>query len=497
MTDPYEVQDRLAFIGLDDKARRALRSLREFLGEAVEPALESFYACVRGNQHTRSFFRDEAHIQAAQASQKRHWSVIAEAKFDDDYVRGVRTVGQTHARIGLEPRWYIAGYARICEGLLRQLIESRWPRTLSGRGRGADQTADVACALVKAAMLDMDFALSTYLETIEAERQRLQAEREAATREQEMANRVLAEALVRLSSGDLRVRVDADLAPAFEELKANFNAAVSALEIAIGAASASAQVVGEGVQQIGTAANDLSRRTEQQAANLEETAAALDQITATVRRSAEGAETAHRMVTEARAEAERSGTVVEQAVSAMDQIEGSSEQIGRIIGVIDEIAFQTNLLALNAGVEAARAGEAGRGFAVVAAEVRALAQRSAEAAKEIKTLITQSGAQVKSGVDLVGEAGKTLSAIAEHVAGIDSLVGEIALSAAEQTRALSEVNTAVNQLDQLTQQNAAMVEETTAATHTLAAQTTDLSRRMTDFTVSTASRNPRGLRSVA
>ncbi|WP_332772475.1 methyl-accepting chemotaxis protein [Phenylobacterium sp.] len=497
MTDRYEIRDRLEFIGLDEAARGALRGLREFLAEALEPALESFYADVRRNKHARSFFRDDGHIRAAQSGQMRHWRVIAEARFDDDYVRGVRTVGETHARVGLEPRWYIAGYARITEGLLRRLLESRWPRGLRGRGRGADDAAEAACALVKAVMLDMDFALSIYLETIEADRQRLQAEREAVARDQETANQALAEALARLSGGDLRARLDADLAPEFAELKSNFNAAISALETAIGAASDSARTVGDGVQQIGSAADDLSRRTEQQAANLEETAAALDQITATVRRSAEGAQTAHRMVTEAQADAARSGVVVEQAVVAMGQIEDSSRQIERIIGAMDEIALQTNLLALNAGVEAARAGEAGKGFAVVAAEVRALAQRSAEAAKEIKTLISQSGAQVKSGVDLVGEAGRTLAAIAGHVAAIDGLVAEMAVSAAEQTRALSEVNSAVNQLDQLTQQNAAMVEQTTAATYALADQSADLSRRMADFTVSPASATARGLRSVA
>ncbi|MES2895904.1 MAG: globin-coupled sensor protein [Pseudomonadota bacterium] len=497
MTDPYQIRERLEFIGLDDQARATLRSLREFLAEALEPALDSFYANVRDNTHARSYFRDEAHIAGAQSGQMRHWGVIAEARFDDDYVRGVRTVGQTHARIGLEPRWYIAGYARITESLLRRLVESRWPKGLGGRGRGADQAADAISALVKAVMLDMDFALSIYLETIEEERRRLQVERDAAARHQETANRALAEALARLSGGDLRARVDADLGPGFENLKSDFNAAISALEAAIGAASSAARVVGEGVDQIGAAADDLSRRTEQQAANLEETAAALDQITATVGRSAEGAQRAHRMVTQARAEAERSGLVVEKAVKAMDQIDGSSVEIGRIIGVIDEIAFQTNLLALNAGVEAARAGEAGRGFAVVAAEVRALAQRSAEAAKEIKALITQSGAQVKSGVDLVGETGKMLAAIAGHVTGIDGLVGEMAVSASEQTRALGEVNAAVNQLDQLTQQNAAMVEQTTAATYALAGQSADLSRRMADFTVSAVSPTGRNLRSVA
>jgi methyl-accepting chemotaxis protein len=238
-----------------------------------------------------------------------------------------------------------------------------------------------------------------------------------------------------------------------------------------------------GTEEITQASDDLSRRTEQQAASLEETAAALDEITATVRKTAEGAKQARDVVSQTRSDAEQSGEVVRHAVAAMSSIEQSSQQISQIIGVIDEIAFQTNLLALNAGVEAARAGDAGRGFAVVASEVRALAQRSAEAAKEIKTLISTSAKQVGAGVKLVGETGESLGRIVIQVAEITTVVTEIAASAQEQATGLHEVNTAINQMDQVTQQNAAMVEQSTAASHALAQETSELVRLTERFQI--------------
>ena len=240
------------------------------------------------------------------------------------------------------------------------------------------------------------------------------------------------------------------------------------LEKALQSVKDSTQAMDSGTHEISTASNDLSRRTEQQASSLEETAAALDEITATVKKAAEGATHARKVVAATKDDAEKSGEVVRKAVEAMGGIEKSSQQISQIIGVIDEIAFQTNLLALNAGVEAARAGDAGRGFAVVASEVRALAQRSAEAAKEIKGLISTSTGQVEQGVQLVAETGKSLERIVSKVAEINGVVTEIASGAQEQATGLQQVNTAVNQMDKVTQQNAAMAEQATAASRSLA-----------------------------
>ena len=291
----------------------------------------------------------------------------------------------------------------------------------------------------------------------------------------------LAAGLNRLAGGDLLCRIDERFSAEFDQLRQDFNATAETLQQALVAVTGNAAAISRGASEIGAAADDLSRRTEQQAASLEETAAALDQITATVRKSAEGASHAHKVVAAAKAGAEQSGRVVGQAVDAMDGIERSSREIGQIIGVIDEIAFQTNLLALNAGVEAARAGEAGRGLAVVASEVRALAQRSAEAAKEIKGLISTSSAQVTQGVAFVGQTGEALGRLGGQVAEIDAIVGEIAASAREQAVGLDQVNTAVNQMDQVTQQNAAMVEQSTAASHALIGEAQDLDRLLGRF----------------
>ena len=318
-----------------------------------------------------------------------------------------------------------------------------------------------------------------------AEEERIAGEaiRARAAREQAAVVEAVADGLAKLSGGDLTYRLSDAFATDYEKLRADFNAAMGRLQDTMRIVVGNMQGIRSGTGEISQAAEDLSKRTEQQAASLEETAAALDQITATVRKTADGATHARGVVSAAKADAERSGDVVRNAVAAMGAIEKSSGQISSIIGVIDEIAFQTNLLALNAGVEAARAGEAGRGFAVVASEVRALAQRSADAAKEIKALISASAVQVAAGVQLVGETGTALARIGAQVVEINGIVVEIAASAQEQAVGLQQVNTAVNQMDQMTQQNAAMVEQSTAATQSLAHEATELSGMIARFQV--------------
>ncbi|MCR5873860.1 methyl-accepting chemotaxis protein [Phenylobacterium sp. J426] len=317
----------------------------------------------------------------------------------------------------------------------------------------------------------------------EEERKRNEAAKAEAARQQQHVVDQIASGLTKLAAGDLMFRISTPFPGEYEKLRADFNGALQQLQETMKVITGATHGIRSGSGEITRAADDLARRTEQQAANLEETAAALEQITATVRKTAEGANHARDTVAAAKQDGETSGEVVRNAFAAMNEIEKSAQQISQIIGVIDEIAFQTNLLALNAGVEAARAGDAGKGFAVVASEVRALAQRSADAAKEIKTLISASTQQVGQGVTLVGEAGEALNRIVAQVAEINTVVVEIAASAQEQASGLAQVNTAVNQMDQLTQQNAAMVEESTAASHSLAQETEELSRLISRFQV--------------
>jgi methyl-accepting chemotaxis protein len=317
------------------------------------------------------------------------------------------------------------------------------------------------------------------------ERSESHAAREEAIR---FAVTELGEGLSRLSNGDVTVRLENTFDAQLDPIRSDFNESVKKLQDALLAFSENAATIETGSKEIRSAADDLSRRTEQQAASVEETAAALEEITTSVKDSTTRAEEAGSLVARTKQGAEKSGEVVRNAVAAMGEIERSSQSISNIIGVIDDIAFQTNLLALNAGVEAARAGDAGKGFAVVAQEVRELAQRSANAAKEIKNLITASGEQVKRGVGLVGETGKALEAIVSEVQQIDSNVRAIVQAAREQSTGLQEINTAVNQMDQGTQQNAAMVEQSNAAAHTLATEVGALASRLAQFNLGSKAR---------
>jgi methyl-accepting chemotaxis protein len=398
-------------------------------------------------------------------------------------------VGIVVAAGGIVAMWFVA---RSIASPIKQMTSAMGrlaENDVSIQVPGLDRVDEIG-AMASAVSVFRENAIQKVAMEKEAEASRSASEREHMEREAEKARAAaesqfvvdaLATGLQRLADGDVAHRINTPFAAHLDNLRLDFNHSLTKLQEALQAVLANARGIDSGANEIRSAADDLAKRTEQQAASVEETAAALEEITTTMRDSTKRAEEAGILVSQTKVGAEKAGEVVRKAVHAMQQIEKSSGEISNIIGVIDEIAFQTNLLALNAGVEAARAGDAGKGFAVVAQEVRELAQRSATAAKEIKALIITSGEQVRTGVALVGETGKSLEVMVGEVQQINSHVTSIVESAREQSVGIQEINTAVNTIDQGTQQNAAMVEESTAASHSLASEADSLNRLIAQF----------------
>ena len=481
--DSDTIERRLEFMQIEERDLQSIRSLKSIVERELPLGLDKFYAQLHKTPEVSRFFNSEAHIDRAKGAQTGHWSNISSGNFNTDYVANVRTIGQVHARIGLEPRWYIGGYAIVLDHLIQQVVREVFPKKslIGKRHMEAEEAGKALGNLVKAVMLDMDLAISVYIDEAEAAKQKAQAE--AIASERALVSNIFGTAMARIAAKDLTHCMSEDVPDAYQSVCNDFNDAVQQLSETIGRIAGGTQQIRASTGEIQTASEDLAKRTERQAASLEESAASLEEITTTVNDASRRADEAGKLVEKMRDGAQRSSEVVKRAVSAMDAIETSSSEISNIIGVIDSIAFQTNLLALNAGVEAARAGDAGKGFAVVAQEVRELAQRSAQAAREIKTLITNSGEQVRNGVALVGETGQALEIIASEVVELNHHIGAIVQSAREQATALKEINTAIGSMDQATQQNAAMVEQSTAATHSLAGEVSRIVDMVQEFNV--------------
>jgi methyl-accepting chemotaxis protein len=459
----FDIGRRLRYAGINDATGRRLRGFWRLARLSLPGILDAFYKHVEAEPVLAAMMGSRRdHLKSAQAS---HWGRLFSGRFDQSYVEGVYRVGLAHKKIGMEPRWYIAGYQFVLNRLIRLAVLTLfWNPYLLWR---------TILALNKAVMLDMELAIFAYQNAIEAEK----------IEQQETIIASVGVGLNALANGDLTHRVTTELSGPLQKLKTDFNDALPKLQQALVAVVQSIDTISTGASEIEQASDDLSRRTETQAASLEETAAALEEITATVKATASNAGKASAIVNKTKVAAQASGKIVEGTIAAMGQIEESSKQITDIIGVIDEIAFQTNLLALNAGVEAARAGDAGRGFAVVASEVRALAQRSSQAAKEIKTLIGASSGHVAAGVKFVDQSGEALKEMVGEIVQINELVTEISQATNQQSQGIEEVNAAVNQMDQVTQQNAAMVEQATAASHHLSSEAQNLAGLVSNFNV--------------
>ena len=490
--EAFSFQSRLDFLGLDAAARERLAGLGEHISRHLPAARDGHRAKVPEQLH--------------RAAPEDRWEAIAAGRLDQGFHEASQEAGRRCAQAGTGPRMLVGGAGIVLEALLKGVVHDAMAdilRPVKGRfGRSAmpdaetiqaraDALAEGLADMVKASVLDTEIAVAAYVDTL-AEEARA---REARNGERiEGAAGAIGSVLRSLATGDLTSRVTSDLDPAFDQIKNDTNAVADRLTEIVGQLRTTSRALKTATGEILSGANDLSERTTKQAATIEETSAAVEQLMGAVMQNADQAEQASGVAAAATETAEKSGHVMGEANEAMERITQSSSKISQIVELIDDIAFQTNLLALNASVEAARAGEAGKGFAVVAIEVRRLAQSAAEASRDIKILIEQSVGEVEGGSRLVADAVVRLGEMLTAARSSHELMDAIARGSRMQASSIEEVNTAVRQLDEMTQHNAALVEQTNAAIEQTEAQATELDRIVDVFTLENA---PRAEPSVA
>jgi methyl-accepting chemotaxis protein len=437
--------ERLRFAGLDDGQTDVIRRHRQALGPQVDLALRDLFQRLQTFPEAARHFTSDRQIERLHDLQSSHWNVLTDARFDSLYAERVKVLSDAESKMGLDPRWQIAGHAVVLERLLCAMIEDFWPKSMLplGKSRKSELT-ELVSALVRTVFVDTEIAVSLrFNEQRHAHQRQLAEQRKAGEAE---ATAVFDAVVDGLSEGNLSVRTPADIPESYQGVARRLDGALDALErsmISVAERTATLETSGAG---LGARTQHLSETTQVQSAALGETARTLGSIVDRVRSNAVQTRDAEKTAAATRQSVERSGEVAGQAISAMADIETSAEKIGQIIGVIDEIAFQTNLLALNAGIEAARAGESGRGFAVVAQEVRALAQRSGDAAREIKQLVSTTKSQVEAGVEMVGRTQNAIESIVEQVRGINAAISGIADETAEQVTGLQTVTVDVGRI---------------------------------------------------
>lgn len=460
-----DIEERLRFFGLDERQRRILRASRPILERCIGPALDHFYARANATPETARFFRDEAHRKSARAAQVRHWMHIVDARFDAEYHDSVRRIGSVHARIGLEPRWYIGAYALILEEIIRAVDRSRSPlqRLLRRGGSG-----EMAVALTKAALMDMDLSISIYFEEAAAERNQAIASLDGA--------------LVRLARGDLDRDVSG-LPAAFASLERSYNQTLANLRDTIGSVVQASGTIQGGAHDIAETSENLARRMESNAAALEQAAVTLGEVEGRVKDTATGARETLTIADEARTAMEQGKYGASDAVRTMHLVHDSARNIDTVIEGVDKIAFQTRVLAMNAAVEAGRAGEAGRGFAVVADLVRALAMRAEEEAQKAREGLSATQSEIAVAVDAVARVDDALTGVATKFDRVHALIAQMTQDNAAQSSAISEINMVVGTMDRATQQNASMIEKASVAAQSLHDDATGLARQASRFNV--------------
>jgi len=452
------LRDRLRFAGLDAEQCEMVRRYRPALQQHLTSGLRDLFQRFQSFPDAARNFESERQVDRLHDLQTSHWDVLTDARFDSLYAERVKVLSDSESKMGLDPRWHVAGHGVVLEhviaGLADELAGSSILPSVKRRKR---EIADLMTALIRVVMVDVEIAVSLRFNSLRASQQRQIADQRNSDKAE--VARVFSDVIEGLAARDLTARAVVTEDGPHNDVALALNGALEALQTEFGAISERTLKAEASVQVLGQSARNLSGHASGHAEQLLASAATLADLSENVRRSVAGSRAAEDAAASTRAAAEASGEVVGRAISAMADIEQSAERIGQIIGAIDEIAFQTNLLALNAGIEAARAGDSGRGFAVVAQEVRALAQRSADAAREIKTLVTTTKSQVDAGVQMVGRTQDSIGSIVRQVTDINAAIASVASQTSDNASVLDAVTTDVKGL------GARVAESADAASH--------------------------------